>query len=250
MDCGGVSMRRAPGSASAMEMRVGRVLCVLATALVLSGCGKTAPASSVSAAPPYTVGSFPDVNTQLARTPAPTPAATPSAASPSAAPTAEPSSYCQFGATTAAWDSCHQVDSKYVNESGYLPFSPSPGGGEDQFAGVSHNGGRVVGWLEAFPEGTPLAIAEHTMETQLPPDAQQTANFRAHSSDGTSACVLINYQSATLAQWIGGGAWGDTDGAIGVSLYQVNADGSGSEDTDEVNTANVDIAPAPASATC
>lgn len=223
---------------------------MVAAALVLTACGKTAPASSVTEARPYTVGSFPDVNTQLARTPASTAAATPSAATPSAAPTAQPSSYCQFGATTAAWDSCHQVDSKYVDESGYLPFIPSPGGGEDQFAGVIHTGGRVIGWLEAFPEGTPLAIAERTIAAQLPPDAEQTANFLSHSSDGTSACVFINYRSATLAQWIGGGTWGDTEGAIGVSLYQVNADGSGSEDTDEVNTANVDIAPASASTTC
>lgn len=220
------------------------MLCAAVAALV--GCGAATPL-------PTDTPAATDVPGPLAATLAPLPPTTITtpAATPAPTPTAQPaSSYCQFGATTAAWDSCHQVDPQHPNESGYGPFIPAPGGGEDQFAAVDHTGGRVVGFIEAFTDGTVLAIAQHTIETQLPPDAQQTAIYHAQSRDGTSACILINYESASLAQWIGGGPWGDTQGAIGVDLYQVNADGSGSRDTTKVNTASADIAPVTASTSC
>jgi hypothetical protein len=220
---------------------------VIALIVIIAAVAGNNKSPTSSTAPGTTPTPTPTVDTS---TSPPTTAPTPTPAIPVVASTPTAIPYCNFGATDAAWASCHQPDNKYSNGSAYLPFVPGAGGGSDEYTAVSHTGGRVDGWSMAFPDGTPLAAAEQELLAQLPPDTHETATFHAHSADGSMACVFVNYRSATVASWLGSNPWGDPQGAIGTAFWQTNADGSGSLSTKTVNTANVDIAPSDPSTVC
>ena len=104
-----------------------------------------------------------------------------------------------FGATTAAWDAHH------------------PSGGV-QYSAVMKMGGRIISYDIALPEGTTLAAAEEFVLSQLPPDTKQTAAFAATTSGNKQSCLLLNYQSTTLAGLLGSAPFNDTLGAAGAYL--------------------------------
>jgi hypothetical protein len=104
-----------------------------------------------------------------------------------------------FGAVSASWDANHRSDA-------------------GRYSAVTSMGGRIISYDISFPQGTTLPAAEQFVREQLPPDTKETATFSAKAASGSQSCMLLNYQSPTLANLLGSGPFDDPLGAVGAYL--------------------------------
>jgi hypothetical protein len=110
-----------------------------------------------------------------------------------------------FGATTLAWDE---------HDQGH------------QYSAVTSMGGRVISYHVNWPEGTTLAEAEQFILGQLPPDSKLIAKFARKTADDQGSCLMLNYQSPTLAALLGAAPFDDPLGAIGAYLETISSGGT------------------------
>jgi hypothetical protein len=108
--------------------------------------------------------------------------------------------------------------------------------------------GRVDGYTQNFPNGTPLATAKRAVLALMPSDTQTVAYFIGKGTSGQ--CGLWNLRSKMLGGWLSSPKVGDSQGDIGVSLNTVKADGSSTYDPSNINEAIVDIVPSNRSTPC
>jgi hypothetical protein len=106
---------------------------------------------------------------------------------------------------------------------------------------VSTDSGLVDGYTEALPEGTLPAAARAAILAMVPSDIVVTLDQTEHDSSGNS-CHLINVQSKTLAGLLSSPKIGDAQGVVGISMTEVNTDGSMSYGS-KVDSATVSVAP-------
>jgi hypothetical protein len=212
----------------------------LVAGVVIGGLTACAASSSHSSTPPPTVAT-----STAPAAPAPSSPATPP---PTAAPTTPPTTavgadLTALGATVAQWDAHHQQDPKAEKGSAFLPHYPVG----DAYGAVNVTDGRIDGYDLGFAEGTPLAGAENLLLQQLPADTKLKGSFMAKTSDGTGSCLILNYQSATLAAVFGAN---DPSGAASGSLETINADLSQTVNDENIDAGEIDDTEAPSTITC
>jgi hypothetical protein len=79
-----------------------------------------------------------------------------------------------FGATDEAWNGAHTEDTNYVHEAAYNPNPGLPeqdGHPEDEYGGVRHVDGRVVGYEYHFISKTAEEAKQEILAEQFPHDA-------------------------------------------------------------------------------
>jgi hypothetical protein len=164
----------------------------------------------------------------------------------SSAPTPKaPPGVAVLGVTTATWQSGHAA-----NAGGYGSSVTINGKSMPQFTSIKESGGRVVGWHMTFPAHTKLPAAEALVRAQLPKDARQTASGRNDFAQAATYCEFVNYQSATLAGSLGTPVPTGAQGNVGVVLYEITPQHSGSSSIASVNAADVSTTPVTAGQPC
>jgi hypothetical protein len=150
-----------------------------------------------------------------------------------------------LGATTATWQSGH-----VANSGGYGATVTINGKSMPQLTSVKESEGRVVGWHMTFPANTRLPAAEALVRAQLPKDARQTASGRSDFAQAATYCEFVNYQSAVLAGSLGTPVPTGAQGNVGVVLYEITPQRTGSSSIATVNAADVSTTPVAAGQPC
>jgi hypothetical protein len=125
-----------------------------------------------------------------------------------------------LGVRFSVWVRAHPA----IQVSGVSGYGSSVNGGNGavpQFTDVVQHDGRVVSLRLNLPSGTHLADAESDVRSNLPTDARQSASWRGtFTGDPAAYCEFVNYQSVTLAQFLGVAPPTGTSANIGTSLYE------------------------------
>jgi len=143
-----------------------------------------------------------------------------------AAGATRPRPYSGFGATLAAFRAAHPQDvGRCTSTTCYGPLVPSlPATYE--FSDLAFERGRVVGYSQALPRGTPLLQAELRVAELFPADAQMSGiEVIKHDQYGAS-CAVYDVHSRQLSQLFGAHAFGDDGGNVGVELATLTASGT------------------------
>jgi hypothetical protein len=115
-----------------------------------------------------------------------------------------------YGATIASWNAHHVADRRAAPGTAYDPLND--GNGTDRFAGVLTQDGRVVGFTIQFPKGSAGVSrreAEQQVRSVLPHDVTQVYDLTE------PGCELLQYQSPTLRQAVGG----SSDGRVNAEFW-------------------------------
>jgi hypothetical protein len=147
-----------------------------------------------------------------------------------------------LGASFAVWVRAHPAVTA-GGESGYGNVVNLNGQSVPEFTDVRQLNRRVISMHLTLPASTHLAVAEGVVRAQLPADARQTASWRGVFSGSPPAyCEFVNYQSVTLARFLGIAPPPSSTANIGTSLYDRTRDRSGSSSIATVNSAVVSTA--------
>lgn len=135
------------------------------------------------------------------------PATTASAAAPATSLTAAASDgLTGFGATQQAWDAHHTADADKMASGVYNPDPALPktkdGQVNDEYSGVTADGGRVDSYFRAFTaRSTDAALA--LVKAELPPDAVLSKPV-VTTGVVDSKCLILSATSPTLGKVLGG----------------------------------------------
>lgn len=155
------------------------------------------------------------------------PAATSAASRPAvAAETAAPQgALTGFGATLAAFRAANREDVGRCAPTacfGPLVASEPP---SYEFSYLTVERGRVVGYSQALPRGTPLLQAELRVVELFPPDAKMSEVQVVPRDAYGASCAVFDVQSQELSRLFGKHAFGDDGGNVGVELATLGATG-------------------------
>jgi len=141
-----------------------------------------------------------------------------------------------LGATIAAWNQAHHLDT-YRCPARTCYGAPIPLGHSHiyQFMLVTKTQGVVSGYEMDFLEHTSLAEAQAKVLATLPKDAQTTGQWTSMTGDG---CYVWNLQSSELAGPLGKPKIGDPQGDISI-VFSTSGTGAIAP---PYNTANIDTA--------
>ena len=110
-----------------------------------------------------------------------------------------------------------------------------------QFIAVIETGGVIDGYIQEFPAGTSLAVAQSQIMKWLPPDAT-TSGPVALSDDGS--CGVYNISSPTLAKVFATiPAIDDPSGVLGVELSYSSPTVRSTYDPNNIQTASITAVP-------
>ncbi|HUY30917.1 MAG TPA: hypothetical protein VMV02_07995 [Acidimicrobiales bacterium] len=137
----------------------------------------------------------------------------------------KPRPYTGFGATLAAFRAAHPEDAgRCPTTTCYGPLVPSlpP---TYEFSYLTFEKGRVVGYSQALPRGTPLLQAELRVAELFPADAKMSDVEVVHRDQYGASCAVVNVESRQISHLFGKRAFGNDGGNVGVELATLTASG-------------------------
>ena len=166
------------------------VIAVGALALV-AACGSQGSTTSANASPKSLTPS--PQPTALSQTATAIPSQSPASPAPSRAAASGSRPLTGLGATDAVWSAHHIADLNYATGAAYdaLPGTS----GDTQFSAVRHVDGVIVSFLENFPSGTTIRVAQLEVAAVLPTDVRVLYD---HVEAGNE-CRVVELSSAELA---------------------------------------------------
>jgi hypothetical protein len=142
-----------------------------------------------------------------------------------------------FGAPLSTWQATYHADTSRCNASNcYGPVIPHSSA-RYEFTYVTTAKGRVDGFDDALPHGTPLLRAQLEIAQLFPADVQMGSLQIIHHDAFGNSCAFYDLQSKTVLDIFGKRGLGSADGTVGVELATVLPSGATTYNPDDIDLA-------------